>query len=142
MAHTTHRLSTVETSLEETYDWLDHVAFELGNDDRHLALAVLRAVLHAVRDHLTIEQTAHFSAQFPIFIRGLYFERWTPDAPRNGRSAELFVARIESELEGYGNKCEGGEAARAVFAVLEENVSGSAEKIRLSLPEPIRDLWF
>ena len=141
MAHATDHVAVLESSLQETYDWLNRITLELGDNDQHLALQVLRAVFYALREHLTVEQSAHLSAQFPIFIRGLYFEQWTPDAPNPGRDRELFLVRIEMSLKGYEGRCGAEDAARAVFAVLEESISGSAEKIKLSLPKPIRDLW-
>ena len=141
MAYATRHIAILESSLQETYDWLDRITLELDRNDPHLALGVLRAVFHALREYLTVEQNAHLSAQFPTFVRGLYFERWNPDAPAPGRDRELFLARIERELEGYEPLCTGEEAARAVFAVLEESVSGGAQKVKMTLPKPIRDLW-
>ena len=141
MQQTGDRISVVESCAQDTYDWLDRVGLEL-DDDRHLALCALRAVLHALRDHLSVEQNAHLAAQFPTFIRGLYFEQWTPDAPSLGRDRELFLAAIERHMGGYEDRCSGEEAAVAVFIVLGERLSGGAEKIRNALPTPIRDLWY
>lgn len=138
----TEHIPVLESSLRETSYWLNLITLELGDDDQHMALQALRAVLHALRDHLTVEQSAHLSAQFPTFIRGLYFEQWTPDAPNPGRDRESFLARVEMELKGYEARCTAEDAARAVFAVLEESLSGGAEKIKMSLPKTIRELWY
>jgi uncharacterized protein (DUF2267 family) len=35
--------------------WLNELMAELGWDDRHRAYQALRAVLHALRDHLTVD---------------------------------------------------------------------------------------
>lgn len=141
MANATGHIAALESSLEETYDWLNRITLELDHDDQHLALAALRAVLHAVRDYLTVEQSAHLSAQFPMLIRGLYFEQWTPGAPHPDRGVGDFLMRIEEHLKGYEDRCAADDAASAVFAVLEESISGGAEKIKLALPKPIRALW-
>jgi uncharacterized protein (DUF2267 family) len=141
MASATGRIAALESSLEETYDWLNRISLELDDGDRHLALAALRAVLHAVRDYLTVEQSAHLSAQLPTLIRGIYFEQWTPDAPSPGRSVDALLLRIEAHLKGYEGRCGADDAAGAVFAVLEESISGGAEKIKATLPKPIRELW-
>jgi uncharacterized protein (DUF2267 family) len=137
----TLQLPVLETSLQETYDWIDRIGLELDSDDRQLALAVLRGGLHALRDYLTVEQSAHLTAQFPTIVRGFYFESWTPDAPRPDRSLDAFFARIDAYLKGYEDWCSAEEAARAVFAVLEESLTGGGEKIRVTLPQAIRDLW-
>lgn len=131
----------LESSLQETYDWLARICVELEDEDRHLALQALRGVLHALRDHLTIEQSAHLTAQFPTMIRGIYFERWKPDAPVPGRTADEFLFRVEPYLRGYEARCDAEEAARAVFAVIGENLSGGAEKIKANLPKAVRELW-
>jgi uncharacterized protein (DUF2267 family) len=39
--------------------------------DRHEAYLALRATLHALRDRLTIEETAQLAAQLPMLIRGV-----------------------------------------------------------------------
>jgi uncharacterized protein (DUF2267 family) len=142
MALSTTHIALLESSLQERYDWLNRLSLELGDEDPHLGLQALRGVLHALRDHLSVEQSAHLSAQFPTFVRGLYFERWTPDAPKPGRDRKTFLARIDAYLKGYEERCSAEDAARAVIAVIEESVSGGAEKIGITLPKPIRDLWY
>lgn len=137
----TRTVTVVESSLQETYDWLDRLAFELDDDDRRCALQALRAVLHALRDYLTVEQSAHLTAQFPTFIRGLYYEQWTPDTPYPGRGVDEFLERVDHYRKGYEEHCSAEDASSAVFALLESSLSGSAEKIRNALPAPIRSLW-
>jgi uncharacterized protein (DUF2267 family) len=134
-------LRTLDLSDQETYDWLDRIGLELGDGDRQLALQTLRAVLHALRGELSIQQSAHLAAQFPTFIRGLYFEQWAPTAPAPTRSLDDFLARIDAFRPGYEDRCTAEVAARAIFAVLEESLSGGAEKIKQSLPKSIRALW-
>jgi uncharacterized protein (DUF2267 family) len=141
MAHSTMQLSLLELSAQETYDWLDRIGLELDDSDRRIALQTLRAVLHALRDYLSIEQSAHLAAQFPTFIRGLYFEQWTPDAAVSARGSDEFLIRVDRYRKGYTDRCSAEEAARAVFGLLEESLSGGGEKIKQSLPKPIRALW-
>jgi uncharacterized protein (DUF2267 family) len=142
MTATTRQIAFLESSLQETYDWLDRLALELEDEDRHFALQTLRAILHALRDYLTVEQSAHLTAQFPTFIRGLYFEQWTPASPYPARGVEEFLARVDARRKGYEVRCSAEDAARAVFVVLEESLAGGAEKIKVTLPKPIRALWY
>jgi uncharacterized protein (DUF2267 family) len=39
---------------------------------------VLRAVLHNLRDRLTINEAADLGDQLPMLIRGIYYEAWHP----------------------------------------------------------------
>jgi uncharacterized protein (DUF2267 family) len=71
---TTNRVDVLDRSLEKTHIWLGDLAEELGSDDRHYAYRVLRAFLHALRDHLPIDEVASVAAQLPMFIRGIFYE--------------------------------------------------------------------
>jgi hypothetical protein len=55
---TTNRVDIIDRSVEKTHIWLNELAAELGAEDRKYAYRVLRAVLHAVRDRLTVDETA------------------------------------------------------------------------------------
>jgi len=84
-------------TVAETEAWLQDVQRAAGFDHERQAYAALRAVLHAVRDRLTVADTARFAAQLPTVLRGLYFEGWHPDgAPARGSLAD----RVREHLHG------------------------------------------
>lgn len=103
--------------------------------------------LHALRDFLPIDESAHLSAQLPMLVRGIYFEGWDPSAtPTAERSCEAFLRYAEHALERALWNEESGitaeQAARAVLGVLSERVTGGEiDQVRHVLPEPVRDLW-
>ena len=49
---TTTRVDIIDRSVEKAHVWLNDVADELATEDGHHAYRVLRAFLHALRDHL------------------------------------------------------------------------------------------
>ena len=133
-------LDVFDRTIHKTNIWLKDLMEILGVD-RHDAYTCLRATLHALRDRLTIEETAQFAAQLPMLIRGFYFEGWDPTGkPVKERQRDEFLARIERELERYEGDPEA--VARAVFLVLANRISeGEIEDIEHVLPAEVRGLW-
>lgn len=136
-------LEVLDKSLQTTNIWLKEImeAPSVGSD-RQVAWRVLGAVLHTLRDRLSVEQVAHLGAELPIIVRGLYYDQWHPAGKHDrARRAEEFVARVNMALQDT-RPVDADEATRSVFRVLNSHVSmGQVEKIRLSLPEDIRRLW-
>ena len=136
-------LDVFDKSLQTTNIWLKELMEnEAVGPDRQIAWRVLGAVLHTLRDRLTVEQAAHLGAELPIIVRGLFYDQWHPAGkPEKERRAEEFVARVGAELSNL-RPVNAEQATRAVFTVINLHVSaGQVEKIRQSLPEDIRRLW-
>ncbi len=131
---------TFDQSLETTKEWLREVQELMGLDDEQRAFRVLRAVLQALRDRLTIEEAAQFAAQLPMLLQGVYYHGWTPAGkPLKIRSRQEFLDRV---AEGLLREHDPEEACRAVFRVLEDKMTGGEiEDVKRILPQPIRDLW-
>jgi uncharacterized protein (DUF2267 family) len=130
------------TTLERSYVWLNDLMTELGWDDQHRAYRALRATLHALRDRLTVDEVAQLGAQFPMLIRGLYYEGWDPGPmPSRARHKAAFLAAIAAGLFPDVN-VEAEQVARAVFLLLARRVSeGEITDVKLTLPADLRELW-
>jgi uncharacterized protein (DUF2267 family) len=135
-------LDVFDTTLQKTNIWLNDLMRILGWEDRQKAYAALRAVLHALRDRLTVEEGAQFTAQLPMVIRGIYYEGWDPTGkPVKERHREQFLARIQRHFKG-DDSIDPEQVARAVFTVLANRVTeGEIEDVKDVLPTEIRDLW-
>jgi uncharacterized protein (DUF2267 family) len=66
-----------DTTVQKTNIWLKDL-MEVTGGDRGKAYQALRALLHALRDRLTVEEAVEFGAQLPMLIRGIYYEGWNP----------------------------------------------------------------
>ena len=136
------RLDVLDRSIEKTYIWINDLADELGTADNHEAYRVLRAVLHALRDHLGVCDAAHLAAQLPIFIRGVFYEGWDPSrTPERTRDLNTFLMRIASEAKLAG-ETKAAFAARAAAGVLQRHITeGESVKVLHALPKHLRELF-
>ena len=135
-------LPVFDKSIETTNAWLQDIMGELG-PDRQRAYHALRSVLHALRDRLTVNEAADLGAQLPVFVRGVYYEGWTPaKAPAKQRSRDEFVGAVQERIAGAGVPPINADAAtRAVFAVLTKHCDpGEIADVGAQLPDDLRDM--
>lgn len=131
----------LERSVEKTREWIKQTAEELGTDDRRAAYRALKAVLHAVRDRITVNEAAQLAAQLPELLRGAYFEGWVPArVPATYRDRDEFLRRVAGQARLAG-ATEASFAAASVMTVLSRHVSpGEIEDVLRALPVQLRDL--
>lgn len=135
-------LASFDRTIQVTNVWLDDMMDRLGSSDRHKAYRALRVVLHALRDHLPVDEVVTFGAQLPVMVRGVYYEGWHPAGkPTKDRHKLVFLARI---AEQFTDDLDASPEAicQAVFGMLGKQISaGEIEGVRKALPREIRDLW-
>ncbi|MFF8994577.1 DUF2267 domain-containing protein [Streptomyces sp. NPDC014983] len=128
-----------EHAIHSANIWLKGVSEALGTEDRHLAHRILRAWLHTFRDRLTVDVAAHFAAQLPELIRGVYYDGWDPSVvpvkyDRAGYT-DRFVQAAKVDAEDVPR------IAAAVTGVVRAHVSrGHLEAALEQLPHDIRAL--
>lgn len=135
-------LEVFDRTLHATNVWLNDVNQELGWDDRQRSYAALRAVLHALRDRLSVELTAKFSAQLPILLRGVFFEGWHPaKTPVSEKSKDDFLWHVSENLPPH-LLIDPSVIVSAVLTVISDHVSpGEVDKLKATLPKGFSDLW-
>ena len=103
------------------------VALEL-EVPRDMAGRITRAVLHALRKRLSIEESFQFLAQLPMAIKSLYVDGW--------RVSSNF-SRVRG-LHDFGNDTRAEKAAAAVFKAVGYFVSeGEIDDLSKTLPNDI-----
>ncbi|MEA2707641.1 MAG: hypothetical protein QOF78_242 [Phycisphaerales bacterium] len=135
-------LDSFDTTVQRTNVWLKEVGQQIGSDDKHKAYRATRATLHALRDRLTLEETAQLAAQLPMLVRGFYYEGWDPTGkPLKERHKREFLAQVSREMS-PDKDLDPEQAARAVFCVLASHIdSGEIEDVEQVLPSEIHELW-
>ncbi|QDT01957.1 hypothetical protein K227x_03270 [Rubripirellula lacrimiformis] len=100
------------------------------------------AVLHALRDRLTIHETADFAAQLPMLIRGMFYEGWQPDQiPVKHRSKEAFLGHV-CEAFPDDQSVDPEKLTRAVLKMVASHVGKrEMDDIQAIIPKPLRELF-
>lgn len=134
-------LEVFDKTIQTTHIWLQEIMEDLG-DDRQVAWHSLGAVLHALRDRLPADLSAHLGAELPLLVRGLYYDQYQPTKqPDVTRSIETFLERVKEGLVNI-RPVDSLDATRSVFRVLAHHIDlGQSAKVREALPKEIQALW-
>jgi len=93
-------LEALDHTVQVTHVWINDLDERLGWENKPRAYRLLKAVLHALRDWLQINDSVHFAAQLPELLRGVYYEQWRPAiVPVKKRSKADFLARVEESFK-------------------------------------------
>lgn len=129
-----------DKALSKTREWLKEVEQELGYSNPNDAYRALRAVLHALRDRLPVNECSEFASQLPIMIMGMYYSGWTPvNKPEKLRNLDDFLDKVAEQLPQGMDPL---RITRGVIRVLNARISaGEMKDVRRNFPEKLRDLW-
>jgi uncharacterized protein (DUF2267 family) len=137
--HANTKASSLDHAMQVAQTWVKAVAKEFDTDDRELAYGVLRAWLHTLRDRLTVDAAAHFAAQLPDVIRGIFYAGWDPTAVPLKYNADAYVVRFSREAM-IAIHDVGKAAAATTAAVLKFLPPDQMDKVLEQLPKEIRRL--
>lgn len=133
------KVTALDHAVDAAHTWINDVAKEFDTEDHEFAYRVLRAWLHTLRDRLTVEASAHFAAQLPDLIRGIFYQAWNPNAVPHKYDAEAYTVRFSREaniaLEDVGKA-----AAAATAAALHHLPAAQMDKALGQLPTEIRKI--
>ena len=135
-------LEGIDHAVQQAHIWINDVEKRMDWDSKPRAYRLLKAVLHALRDHLQVNEAADLGAQLPVLIRGIYYDQWRPaTTPIRERHLESFLATIDASFKTDPLDDTAGAVA-AVLGLLSDKVSaGEIADVRQSLPSAIRGLW-
>jgi uncharacterized protein (DUF2267 family) len=132
---------SIAQTIQKTQEWLKELIDNGDLADTQESLAVLRAVLHHLRDRLTLEEVVDLGAQLPTLIRGIYYEGWQPrKRPTRIRSKQEFVYEVADR--NFPNAVPSEQAIRDVFALLAHHCDpGEISDVIGQLPGELKELW-
>ena len=128
-------------SVQDAERILNEISEEMGDPRKKIAYQALRGVLFALRDRLPLGEAVDLAAQFPLIIRGIYYEGYRPAGKPEKYDRDEFLKRVSDQLQMAGG-ANPEKATRAVLAVLTRYVSaGEIEEVQNALPKDLRALW-
>jgi len=135
-------LEGLDRTVHVTHAWINELDEQVGWNNKARTYRLLRAVLHALRDRLQVNEAADLAAQLPSLLRGVYYEHWRPAAtPVKNRSKADFIATVEDSFKTDPLE-KPAQAIMAVFELLSKKVSGGEiDDVRHALPADLRTMW-
>lgn len=136
-----------EQYVQKTRQIVSELAEELGNPkDEEGAWRVLSAVLHTLRDRLSVDESCNLISQLPMLLKALYVEGWHPARHSEKiKSVDDFIAAVRqadrlSAGRDFGNDEKARNQLAATFRVLKEHISsGQLIYVERSLPSELRE---
>jgi len=134
---------------QEGNEFLNHLSSELGHPKQtEKTSIILRAVLHTLRDRLTVSESVNLMAQLPMMLKAVYVDDWKySDKPVKLKSIEDLKEHVKQEQEKYGEtEFNWEESTRTiietVLRVLSERYlsDGELKNIIAQLPEEMEDV--
>lgn len=138
-------IASLDTSVNKTKQWLKEIKEELHFSSEDQAWKSWRAVSHALRDRLTVNEAAQFAAQLPTILRGSFYDQYHPaDKPLKIRDVQSFLEQVRKGLDSQNDPAmtDPERITLGVFAVINRRVSpGEMKDIRDMLPKDLRRLF-
>jgi uncharacterized protein (DUF2267 family) len=135
-------LEGLERTVHLTHVWINDLNDRIAWNDKSRSYRLLRAVLHALRDWLEVDESANLAAQLPGLLRGAYYDQWRPaTTPVKKRNRQAFLEHVEKEFA-RDPLHDTAECVTAVFQLLSEKITfGEIEDVWRAMPADIRELW-
>ncbi len=135
-------MSAFESSVDKTNLILKDIedAYGWPRTRRNQSYAALRTVLHLLRDRMTVQECAEFSAQLPVLVRGIYFDGWRPEDVPVKLNRDDFLYEVR---QGFPYDVEGGpeRVARVVLDALRRHVTqGEWQDVKAGMPRDLQRL--
>jgi uncharacterized protein (DUF2267 family) len=117
-------LAAFDTTVDKTNHMLHEIEAACGwpRERRNQSYAALRAVLHALRDRMTVDEAAEFAAQLPMLVRGFFFEGWDPSRVPMKMDRDAFFARVRKDFP-FALDGNIDQLIQRVLAVVHEHVT-------------------
>lgn len=132
-------LEVFDTTIQKTNALLKDIEVQLAWEDRNRSYQAMRAVLHTLRDRLTVEEASDFAAQLPLLVKGIFYDGWQPAKMPRKFDADEFSAQVARELPFAPEIKPTLIAAAVLWATMRFVSQGEVEDVLAILPERLRN---
>lgn len=137
-----------EKYANEGHHFVNELARQVGHPQETGRTGILlRAVLHTLRDRITISESFDLMAQLPMFLKSIYVDNWKyHEKPLKIKTEEDFIQEVERHQARYGEQQflwekSTRELIQIVLESLGEYISpGEFDDIIAQLPLELKDL--
>ena len=132
---------TIAHAVQQSQEWLKELRDNGNLASEAEAYSVLRAVLHQLRDRLTLAEAVNLGQQLPLIVRGIYYESWRPShVPEKVRTKQQLLDQVTKRL--LPHRIPPEPAVRDVFALLAHHCDpGEIADVISQMPEELKALW-
>ena len=135
---------------QEANEYIRKLAADLGHPEEvGQTYILLRAVLHTLRDRISISESLHVLSQLPMFLKGVYVEHWHyREHPLQFQSLEEFKEAVQKEQAMHGEQQfnwnqHTDELVKRVLESLKSNYlsEGQLKHIATQMPKEVQPLF-
>ena len=139
-----------ESSVNETSAFINHLARQLGHpEEPDRCYIILRAVLHVVRDRITIGESLDLISQLPMILKGVYVEGWKyhEKPPLDFQSIEEMKDEVKKHQNQYGEKdFDWQRSTEEIIAITLDSLKqylseGQVKHIKDQMPKEVKELF-
>ncbi len=116
--------------------------------DTDKAGRVLSAILHALRDVITTEESLQLISQFPMFLKAVYVNGWTIQKKKKIKTMPDFIDLVRkydgvTSIHDLGSDELAENYIDTTFIILRKYISlGELEDIRTGLPKNLKSMVY
>jgi len=145
---TNNNLNT-DTYKNEANAYFNELAAELGHPDEQQKTArIWRAVIHSIRDRITLSEAFDLMAQMPVILRGIFSDQWkySEKPPLDYEDIEGLKKQVKRLQSQYGEEDFNWEkSTEEIFSITVDSMKkylteGQLQHLRDQMPKEVKEL--
>lgn len=119
--------------------WIREIQQQMDFINADTSYRLLKAVLHALRDQMSLAEMAYFAGQLPLLLRGTFYEGWNPYMVNlSSFTKEDFLQSVRNHLELTGKpQFELETGVLVALNVIKKHLHGAVKEQYVSISDNI-----